>query len=142
MLFLGRHRSGDDFRTVNEVTGILANNCELSHCLLESSSHLVLLINEALPSARGTRITSESKVRLKTHLSNIVAITFWKRRSNFAYKVQEISGWLSTRMVSNLPVLFFVPGKPVPLSKTSRKTCESNSKGVESKGTADILGST
>ena len=141
MLLESRLGGGDDLRAVNQLMNGLTDNSKLSHGGGEGSGHLGLVVNERLPRASSTRVVGKSEIGLETHFTDVEAFAEGERRSNLTYKTVLI---LTEGMVliEFLPVLLATPGTPVPFNKTSKKTWESNSKGVESKGTAAIVGST
>jgi hypothetical protein len=46
----------DDIRTVDQLTSVLAKDCELRHLKLEVNTHLILLDHVVLPEAGGAVI--------------------------------------------------------------------------------------
>lgn len=62
----------------------MAEDRELGHRRLEARGHELLLINETLPEAGGTRVPCEGEVGLQAHLSGVGPAAEGQGRRNLA----------------------------------------------------------
>ena len=74
----------DDIGAVDEVVGVVAEDCELSHRGLERRGHERLLVDEALPEARSALVAGEGEVGLETHLTGVGAAAEGEWRGDLA----------------------------------------------------------
>lgn len=64
-----RLRGRNEVGAVDEVVRVVANDSEFGHRALEVVHHQLLVVDHALPLARGALVAGERKVGLETHLA-------------------------------------------------------------------------
>ncbi|CAK5266379.1 unnamed protein product [Mycena citricolor] len=139
----GGFRDGYDAGAVDQLLTAGSEDSQFAHRELEAFRHELLLIwrSKAVSSVLDTRLIwgcSLTKPCQKQAVrgSRARAKSDWRRSSPVSFPL-----WIG-RGDATSPLLLPRPGKPVPLSRTSRKICVSKVKGVESKGAASKVGST
>ena len=68
-----REGLGNDGRAAGQAVPVMPDDCHTCHDILEGFGHLCLLVDEVLPCAGGTGVTSDGEVGLETHFSVVDA---------------------------------------------------------------------